>query len=171
MICISVLQPHATLLAIGEKKIETRSWAWSFRGRVGLHASKQFQLADRLLVDQEPFKSALANHGYHRWEDLPCGALIGSACLMRSAPVQRESYQLQMSIGAIEFPPVVGTNEYAFGNYEVGRYGWVMHDAKLYKRPVLAVGCQGPFHLNDEKIRLALAGNWSIPIRGDKKKP
>ena len=38
---ITVWQPHASLIAIGAKTIETRSWATKYRGPVLIHAAKR----------------------------------------------------------------------------------------------------------------------------------
>jgi len=32
MKCLSIIQPYATLIAIGAKRIETRSWSTPYRG-------------------------------------------------------------------------------------------------------------------------------------------
>ena len=37
---LSLWEPWATLMAIGAKKIETRSWATSYRGWLAIQASK-----------------------------------------------------------------------------------------------------------------------------------
>lgn len=42
MKALSLTQPWATLVAIGAKKIETRSWSTSYRGPVAIHASKGY---------------------------------------------------------------------------------------------------------------------------------
>lgn len=39
---ISVRQPYATLICSGVKPIENRSWNTDFRGRVLIHASKNY---------------------------------------------------------------------------------------------------------------------------------
>jgi len=40
MKAISLWEPWATAIAIGAKKIETRSWATSYRGPLAIHAAK-----------------------------------------------------------------------------------------------------------------------------------
>ncbi len=58
MKAISLLQPWATLVAIGAKRIETRSWATNYRGPLAIHASKSPKMVNKLTWD-EPFYSAL----------------------------------------------------------------------------------------------------------------
>lgn len=38
MRCITIRQPWATLIALGEKEFETRSWRTAYRGELGIHA-------------------------------------------------------------------------------------------------------------------------------------
>ena len=40
--------------------------------------------------------------------------------------------------------------EYAFGNYEPGRYAWVMKDAVLFDKPIPAKGKQGLWNWEDD---------------------
>jgi len=37
---LPIIEPFATLIAIQEKKIETRSWKTNYRGKIAIHASK-----------------------------------------------------------------------------------------------------------------------------------
>src|SRR6185369_4408805 len=79
MKCFSTCQPWATLIAVGAKSIETRSWQTSHRGLVGIHASSNFTPAARYLCSQEPFRSVLAGAGYDDWCKLPTGVIVGTA--------------------------------------------------------------------------------------------
>ncbi len=40
MKAITLHQPWATLVAVGAKRIETRSWATSYRGPLAIHAAR-----------------------------------------------------------------------------------------------------------------------------------
>ena len=42
MKALSVTQPWATLIATGQKQIETRSWGTRYRGPLYIHAAKRF---------------------------------------------------------------------------------------------------------------------------------
>ena len=41
--CLTVRQPWAHLIAIGEKRIENRTWATKYRGLIGIHAGKSLK--------------------------------------------------------------------------------------------------------------------------------
>ncbi|MFL5577327.1 MAG: ASCH domain-containing protein [Gemmatimonadaceae bacterium] len=54
MKALTLTQPWATLVAIGAKTIETRSWPTHYRGEVAIHAAKGFPDWARQIVDGEP---------------------------------------------------------------------------------------------------------------------
>ena len=41
MKAITIIQPWATLIALGEKQFETRSWFTKHRGELAIHAGKR----------------------------------------------------------------------------------------------------------------------------------
>jgi hypothetical protein len=60
MKALSIIQPWATLLAMGAKKIETRSYRTPYRGPLLIHASKTLSPSGMQLAKTEPFLSAPA---------------------------------------------------------------------------------------------------------------
>lgn len=56
---LSLTQPWASLIAVGAKRFETRSWSTSWRGLVAIHAAKGFPRPCRELVNSSPFAEAL----------------------------------------------------------------------------------------------------------------
>jgi hypothetical protein len=68
MKCLSLKQPFADLLALGEKTIELRKWNTKFRGEFLIHASKNIDVdaCERLDIEIEK---------------LSIGAIVGSAYL------------------------------------------------------------------------------------------
>src|SRR2546430_364372 len=73
---LSLTQPWATLVAIGAKCVETRSWSTTYRGLVAIHASKGFPTDCRSLCRRTPFVEALIEAGLDRDEQLPRGAIV-----------------------------------------------------------------------------------------------
>lgn len=61
MKAITLYQPWATLVALGKKKIETRSWKTDYRGPLAIHVAKKFTGDQRLLCSwgKQPFSDAL----------------------------------------------------------------------------------------------------------------
>jgi ASCH domain len=60
MKALTVAQPWATLIAIGAKRIETRSWMTRHRGPLAIHAARAFPRIARDLARTSPFAEALA---------------------------------------------------------------------------------------------------------------
>jgi hypothetical protein len=116
MKCLTLYQPYATLIMLGAKQIETRSWTTRYRGRLGIHAGMSFHAATRLLCREEPFCSTLAQAGYHSLDDLPRGVLLGSVELVDV---------IQMS----KLPEgVPDSREIKFGFYFPERYAWILRN-------------------------------------------
>lgn len=134
-------QPHAALIAMGLKRVETRPkpTPHSMKGRVAIHANKTDEWMH--LAFHDPFLTALM-----RWNgELPFGHIIGTVVIVRSVTITAE-----VSAWQKKHKPV----EYAFGDYTPGRFGWVLRD------PIaLAPGDRIPFRghqgwptIDDEEI-------------------
>lgn len=80
MKALSLIQPWATLIVLGEKRIETRSWPTKHRGHLAIHASKNFPDDCRRLCEERPFREALARHGLTA-DTLPLGQVLGFATI------------------------------------------------------------------------------------------
>jgi hypothetical protein len=131
---LSLTQPWATLVVIGAKRIETRSWKTPFRGRLAIHASKGFPRWARELCEEEPFRSALAGI---EAKDLPRGALIGAVTLDAIAPTPGGT------LSALGGPlDDLSARERAFGDYSAGRFGWLLSDP-VVREPVACSGALG----------------------------
>lgn len=136
MYAITLTQPWATLVAIGAKRFETRSWGTHHRGPLAIHAGAG--LADytkRELVElcqAAPFADALAAGGYQGFADLPRGAIVAVGQL-RSC-IHLEDYLL---------PPGGAPRERIFGNYAPGRYAWILEHVRALPEPIPARGALG----------------------------
>lgn len=125
---LSLTQPWATLVAIGAKLYETRSWQTSYRGWLAIQAAKGFPDECMELCDEEPFSSALfAGPPYEMPGDLPRGQVIAAV-------------RLTDCISTNVWTPPRDSNEYAFGNYEPNRFAWKLEDVRRLKEPFYARG-------------------------------
>lgn len=92
MKALSLTQPWASLVAIGAKRIETRSWSTSYRGLVAIHASKRFPdeaclFAIQDLVTGPLMRAGALPAGWAPWGKdnkpidalLPLGAIVAVA--------------------------------------------------------------------------------------------
>lgn len=137
---LSLTQPWATLMAIGAKRIETRSWPTSNRGPVLIHASKCCTLDDLHTATLKPFVDVLEDAGYCRnWRrrgdgllypnDLPLGCIVAFGTLTHVEMITRDN--------------VPHEPELLFGDYTPGRYAWHFDDVRRLVTPVPAKGALG----------------------------
>lgn len=132
MRAISLWQPWATGIAVGNKKVETRHWSTPYRGEIAIHAAKRF---DR---DQREFASV--EHSLGRLPArLPFGAIVAVA---RVVGVLRTE-NIKASVSAIER---------LYGNFEPGRFGWLLEDVRPLAEPVGCAGRQGFWTLPDDVL-------------------
>ena len=109
MKAITLWQPWATLVAIGAKCIETRSWSTTYRGPLAIHAAKSKEGHDAFY--KEPFHNELKAYHYHRPTELPHGKIIAVCELVNILPTE-------------EVRGLIEGRELAFGDYSNGRWAW-----------------------------------------------
>jgi hypothetical protein len=94
--CISLWQPWATLVVAGHKRIETRSWQTSYRGRLAIHAAKRWAADQIDLCGMQPFHRLLLPHFEDTAarpgrrvavEEIPHGVLLGTVELADCLPI------------------------------------------------------------------------------------
>ncbi len=152
---ITLTQPFATLIAIGSKRIETRSWAVGYRGPLAIHASKEWTKEIAKLTMSEPFRSALSNGGYSLPSRLPLGSIIATTRLIAIYEIVSSNYRDGVAFVRgqpflecdrhVELPPV--SPEWFFGNYAPGRYMWFLEDVKSIG-PITIRGSLGLWNCN-----------------------
>ena len=126
---LSLLQPWATLIALGAKRIETRSWPTRFRGPFLVHASRAMPRPNVALCRREPIRTILAQAGYTTPESLPRGAIVGAARLVDCRLITPET----------EVPPL----ERDVDHFSSGRFAWYLVDPRRLEPPVPARGMLG----------------------------
>ncbi|MER2126314.1 ASCH domain-containing protein [Solibacillus sp.] len=122
---ITIKQPWATLIALGEKKFETRSWATKHRGPLAIHAGKSI---DRDACEYIPIKEALEKHGISNYKELPTGVILATTILTNCHKVPEEH-----TVEGIEFGKMLRGDEVYFGNYEAGRFAWELSEIQVIK--------------------------------------
>lgn len=158
MKAITLTQPWATLVAVGAKKIETRSWATAYRGPLAIHAAKGLGPVggkDGLLTlcEQPPFHEVLRDAG----DLLPRGAILATcnlAAIYRiPATTQHVSRRLPschpLASYPVVLPPFSDDPERAFGDYTPGRYAWLLEDVQHLDTPIECKGALGLWTWNE----------------------
>ena len=137
MKAISLWQPWATLMALGLKKIETRSWATKYRGPLLIHAAQKIiQYLDLPFPLQCIFYPYKALH----YKDLQRGGIIATVNLIdcvetnvRNSPEKPELF---------------------YGDYTPGRFMWITSNVRPFKKIIPYRGYQGLFNVADEALRV-----------------
>jgi hypothetical protein len=140
MKAISLWQPWASAIALGLKRIETRHWSTTYRGRIAIHAALRWDRRQREFAETERTLGRL--HA-----KLSFGAVVAIA---RLVSVQRTDEL------ASELTPI----ERLYGDYAPGRFGWLLADIQRIEQPVPYRGHQGLFNVPDEL--LAVPMTWPL---------
>lgn len=128
MKALTVTQPWATLVALGIKNVETRSWATSYRGPLAIHAAKGWSRDDR------EFAEDLFARGILPIPDvlysLPRGAVIATCRLAYVGPTFPAFY-------------LISDLERELGDYAQGRFGWSLTHVEPLPEPIPVRGALG----------------------------
>lgn len=159
---LTIQEPWASLLVLGHKKIETRSWATKYRGPLLIHASASRAGKLWRIAREEPFKQYLPQYDSVTtidgtvkqtdvdWSALPFGAIIGQVNLVDVVPTSHILHNMDLEKSAAR----ASVHEEAFGDYSPGRYGWLLSDPILFGNPIPAKGKLGLWdHKGDILLR------------------
>jgi hypothetical protein len=135
MKAITLQQPWASLVVLGAKCYETRSWPTRHRGMLLIHAGRAFPETQRKLAGSEPFRSALAQRGIEAPDDLPLGAILGAVAVSACLPADKVK---------------PGPMELAFGDFGPGRWAWKLSDPCRLPNPISYKGNRGIFDVPDD---------------------
>lgn len=138
MKALTIKQPWATLIALGEKKVETRSWKSKYRGPLLIHAGKSINKKSCL---REPIKSVLEKYGYTE-KNLPTGVIIAKCELINCIKMKDwfADTSLKVVKVTLENGKVIAGNELEFGDFTQGRYAWILDNVELLEDPIPAKG-------------------------------
>jgi hypothetical protein len=149
MKAISLWQPYASLVAHRLKKNETRGWSTSYRGPVLIHAAKKWTLeqAEELggFLQFPEVWAAYPQIG----ATPPLGAILAVARVVDVREMTAEWIDAQAAL------------ELAAGDWQEGRFGWVLDDVRTLDTPIPCVGAQGLWDVR----RVTEAGAAAYPKR------
>ena len=121
MKAITLTQPWASAIALGWKRIETRSWYTSYRGPLLIHAAKTFPPAARKFAEEERAMGRCP-------DELPLGALIARARLVKVVPTTEV---------------VPSDLERRLGDFWPRRWAWLLEDVEPLPEPIPCKGALG----------------------------
>ncbi len=129
---ISLWQPYCSLIALGLKRYETRSWKTNHRGKLLICSTakltkKQYQQYLKIGNSLElPVWSEI---------NFPCGKAIAICDLVDCIPITPSFIAQQLE------------TEVLCGDWEVGRYAWKLENIQLITEPFAVKGKQGLFNI------------------------
>jgi hypothetical protein len=160
MRALTLTQPWASLVALGKKRVETRSFMTRYRGPLAIHAAKGFPGSAKDLCISDPFRKALGwpdpvDGVTQAWLDemarltkaLPRGEVVAICKLEDCLPTVAT---VCLSGVFEDYPDLDTEQERAFGNYDEGRYGWVLEEIEPLTATIPAKGALGIW-------------NWKMP--------
>jgi hypothetical protein len=150
---ISLWQPHASLVAVGFKLIETRGWdAFGYveaGERIAIQAAMNRSWLN--LISEPPFETCLRKAeqaGTLALVDgkLPLGYIIATATLVDSVEITDKFIADLANANPLEF---------MLGDYRPGRFAWSLDDVKPLATPIRFRGRQKFFDVPDELLPAA----------------
>lgn len=155
MKALTLTQPYATLVAMGLKQYETRSWLTNHRGPLAIHAAAGFggvggrRAFEEICLGLPGFFRAqldqlLGVGGAKVWM-LPLGEVIAVTWLEDCVTAERADPD---------------EDERAVGDFTPGRWAWRLRQPIVLSRPIEAHGWQRLWNLDDalipENVRKAI---------------
>ncbi|MEN6507015.1 MAG: ASCH domain-containing protein [Planctomycetaceae bacterium] len=130
MKALTLWQPWASMVALGYKTIETRSWATDHRGPLAIHAAKVMpHEAELACYENETIYNILQRNGLTVC-NLPRGFVIA---IVRLHTIQKTEDALALGL--------VNDVNLALGDFAPGRYAWTLNNITAVE-PVRSIGGQ-----------------------------
>ena len=143
MKALTLTQPWATLVAIGAKRIETRSWRTAYRGPLAIHAAKSWPREALAFASSQACSEAFKSRGAMYW--FARGSVVATCNLVECLPMQASG----CLPGIFDDCPELDTpEERAFGDYSAGRWAWILEEVKSLDHPIPAKGALGLWEWN-----------------------
>lgn len=167
---LTLTQPWATLVAIGAKRVETRSWETLYRGPLLIHAAAGYgkggMRAHKELCGTEPFRSVL-NEALRSWHEkridlrdmaehpfMLMGAIVAVCQLHDCRLTTAEAAPGKQGwFGHVGDKPTywdLTDQERAFGDYSPGRFAWLLADIRALPQPIPTKGALGLWEWDGE---------------------
>ena len=126
MKALTLIQPWATLIMLGEKQIETRSWNTKYRGKLAIHAGKKI---DKTVFDKPYYKEVFAKNNITP-QNIPTSCIIAYCDLDDTKSTE-------------ELVNIISDKERCFGDYSSNRFGWILKNIVPITPPIPAKGMIG----------------------------
>lgn len=159
MLCLT--QPWASLMAIGAKHWETRSWGTECRGDVAIAATKSFPADCKDLSREDPFRRVL--DGAKIYSPAHLSDVLGRiVCVVNlqwiakvtlsdrwPSPIAWFAAARDQQLAMLDRSSLIsgscpaGEHEFDFGDYSRNRCVWMTNDLRRLEAPIEVIGHQG----------------------------
>ena len=151
MKAITIWEPWATLIALGYKRVETRSWSTTWRGEIAIHAARTMKHCSFYNVNELCRRAGISDEERdHLVLSVRPGHVVAVASLVDVWTTEKViAYDL------------ISDRERALGDYGPNRYSWKIEDVRRIPRPFSAIGRQQIWNLSEdesERVRAQLRG-------------
>jgi len=150
---LTIMQPWATLLVHGVKKIETqpKPTTWTVeKGVYLIHAASKWTKEQENICCYDPFFTELCKLGYYTRIDsktrftFPLGQIIGAIEVKECFEIHNNTLPAHIHIPHLPDDLIyIQEPELSFGNYEHGRSAWLCENPRILKSPIPYKGGQG----------------------------
>lgn len=130
VMALTLIQPWASLIAIGANRVETREWSTIYRGPLAIHAGLAFSIEQGRLLVSQPWRGVLNKAGIHLPSQLPRGSIVAVCRLIDVVRAETIAETLE-------------PNELIFGDFNAGRYAWILADVQPLRQPIRTRGQPG----------------------------
>lgn len=151
MKALSLTQPWATLVRLGQKRFETRSWWTSYQGELAIHATQKL---DRSFLTRRDVQDALGHFTVQ-----PLGAIVALVHLEMVFPAGDVRREIEAAIEAAPSRAARVALEYelAFGDYSDGRWAYKLVGLQPLAEPVRCKGALSLWEVPGEVEELVRA--------------
>lgn len=132
---LSLTGPYATLIKIGKKRIETRSFKTNYRGELYIHASST--KIPKEWKNNEELMSLVKD------SELSFGYIICKCKLLDCVYMDKEF------LDKIKKDKL----ELICGDYRIGRYAWILEDIEVLDKPIFAKGKLGIWNYEEDNSK------------------
>lgn len=152
MKALTLTQPYATLVALGVKTQETRSWKTPYRGQIAIHVAKSFPKKYQEKAGEHPFCYELSGRSI-TLDALKKvrGSVIAIATLTDCLQVDEAGTSLQDG----RISRFIADSQRPWGDFSPGRWIWFLEDIRPLDEPVPAKEMLGLWDWSPASYRLA----------------
>lgn len=138
---LSLKEPWATLISKRIKIIETRSWKTNYRGELYIHAS--LTPIDKKTKDNSDIQKIIIDNNI----DFNSGHIICKCDLVDCV------YMTKDFIREVKRNNYIN---YICGNYQEGRYAWILDNVQVLNNPIEAKGKLGIWKFDENGVDLSV---------------